>query len=61
MCILQLHGQGLSLQAISEVLNRQGVLTPAGRPHWSKSSVDRLLHARYVQEIATRQGCAPIL
>jgi Recombinase len=55
MCILQLHGQGLSLQAISEVLNREGVLTPAGRPLWSKSSVDRLLHTRYVQEIATRQ------
>jgi Recombinase len=51
--ILQLHRQGLSLQAISEVLNREGVPTPTGRPRWSKSYVDRLLHTRYVQDIAT--------
>jgi hypothetical protein len=53
ICILQLHRQGLSLQAMSEVLNQGGVATPTGRPHWSKSSVDRLLHTRYVQDIAT--------
>lgn len=50
--ILRMHRQGLSLQAIADVLNLDGVPTPTGRPHWSKSSVDRLLHTRYVQDIA---------
>jgi len=49
--IIQLHRRGLSLERISAVLNAEGIPTPPGRPQWSKSHVDRLLHARYVQEI----------
>jgi hypothetical protein len=49
--IIQLHRRGLSLERISAVLNAEGIPTPLGRPRWSKSHVDRLLHARYVQEI----------
>ena len=43
--------QGMSLREISYVLNAEGVLTPAGRTHWLKSYVDRVLHTHYVQEI----------
>jgi len=49
--VIELRGQGLSYRAISVVLNREGVPTPAGKSVWSKSYVDRLLHARYVTEL----------
>jgi len=53
-----LQRQGLSYSAISEVLNRDGVLTPAGRPVWHKSYVDRLLHTQYAREILEEWGHA---
>jgi hypothetical protein len=49
--VIALRCQGLSLEAISVVLNREGILTPAGRPVWQKSHVDRLLHTRYAMEL----------
>ena len=48
--MVRLRLQGLSLAAISAVLNTDGVLTPNSRPRWTKSHVDRLLHTRYAQE-----------
>jgi len=49
--IVELRRQGLSYAEISAKLNRAGVPTPAGRPVWHKSYVDRLLHTRYAEEI----------
>lgn len=49
--IVQLHLQGWGYQAIGDMLNDEGIPTPLGRPHWSKSYVDRLLHTQYVREI----------
>jgi hypothetical protein len=49
--IIQLHRQGFSYQGISDLLNGGGVPTPLGRSQWSKSSVDRLLHTRYAQDM----------
>ncbi|WP_436757936.1 recombinase family protein [Streptosporangium sp. V21-05] len=56
--VIQLRTQGFSLTEIGEVLNAEGVPTPAGGPRWAKSYVDRLLHTRHAQqEIAMqRQG-----
>ncbi|WP_440072254.1 recombinase family protein [Streptosporangium sp. OZ121] len=47
--------QGFSLMEIGEVLNAEGVPTPAGRARWAKSYVDRLLHTRHVQQEIARQ------
>ena len=49
--VVVLRNQGLSYAEIGKQLNREGVPTPAGRPIWQKSYVDRLLHTRYAQEI----------
>lgn len=49
--VLMLRQRGRSLQAICDVLNAEGVPTPAGGSRWLKSYVDRLLHTRYAQEI----------
>ena len=49
--VAELRRQGLSYAEISLVLNREGIPTPAGRPVWHKSYVDRLLHTRYAREI----------
>ncbi|MEU7942380.1 recombinase family protein [Microbispora bryophytorum] len=49
--VLHLRAQGLSLRAISEVLNTNSVPTPAGRSRWTKSHVDRLLHTRHVRQM----------
>jgi Recombinase len=49
--VVELHRRGLSYAEISVVLNREGIPTPAGRPVWQKSYVDRLLHTRYAQDI----------
>jgi len=49
--IIRLHQQGLSYRAISDVLNREGIPTPAGSAHRQKSHVDRLLHTRYASDI----------
>ncbi|WP_182885771.1 recombinase family protein [Microbispora sp. H10885] len=49
--VLHLRAQGLSLIAISELLNAEGVLTPTGRSRWTKSHVDRLLHTRHAQRM----------
>jgi hypothetical protein len=49
--IVGLHQQGLSLGAITSLLNAEGLATPAGRPRWQRSYVDRLLHTRYAKEI----------
>jgi hypothetical protein len=49
--VVELRRQGLSYCAIGAVLNREGIPTPAGRPVWHKSYVDRLLHTQYAREI----------
>ena len=49
--VVELRRQGLSYTEISVVLNREGIPTPAGRPVWQKSYVDRLLHTQYAREI----------
>jgi len=51
MRIIELRLQGLSYGAISTVLNSERIPTPAGRPVWARSYVDRLLHTRYVMEL----------
>lgn len=56
--VLTLRSQGLSLAAISAALNAEGICTPAGRPTWSKSYVDRLLHTRHVQDLIRRKASA---
>ena len=55
--VIQLRRQGLSLGAISDLLNAERVPTPTGRPRWHKAYVDRLLHTRYVQELIEEMGC----
>lgn len=57
--VVTLRKDGLSYGAISAVLNREGVPTPAGRPVWHKSYVDRLLHTRYASEIREMLDNAP--
>ena len=54
--VVELHRQGLSLGQICAVLNVEGVPTPTGKTRWLKSSVDRLLHTRYAQEIIEKSG-----
>ncbi|WP_198169285.1 recombinase family protein [Herbidospora daliensis] len=49
--VLALRDQGLSLAAISRVLNEEGVRTPAGGRFWQKSHVDRLLHTLHAREL----------
>ena len=48
--VIDLRGQGLSLAAISALLNAENVPTPAGGSTWAKSSVDRLLHTRHARQ-----------
>jgi hypothetical protein len=43
--------QRLSYAQISDVLNAEGIPTPAGRPLWRKEYVDRLLHTKYARDI----------
>jgi hypothetical protein len=57
--VVELRRQGLSYDAISAALNREGVPTPAGRPVWQKSYVNRLLHTRYANEITAVGDTAP--
>lgn len=49
--LVELRRQGLSYEAISDVLNAEGVPTPAGGSIWQRSYVDRLLHTRHVLEL----------
>src|ERR1700761_4752637 len=55
--IIQLRLQGLSYQAISYVLNREGVPTPLVRAKWTKSHVSRLLFARRMRGKHGGVGC----
>jgi hypothetical protein len=48
--VVTLRRDGLSLAQISAAMNTHGVPTPASRPRWTKSCVDRLLHTRHAQE-----------
>lgn len=50
--IIELHWQGFGYQAISDTLNSEGVLTPLGRPRWTKSHVSRLLFTRHMKNRA---------
>jgi hypothetical protein len=54
--VVSLHHQGFSYRAISDILNAEGLSTPAGRPRWQRSYVDRLLHTHYVEEILRAHG-----
>ena len=49
--VIRLRRQRLSYAQISDVLNAEGIPTPAGRPLWRKEYVDRLLHTQYVRAI----------
>ena len=50
--IVRLRTDGLSYAQICTELNAAQILTPMGGARWWKSHVDRLLHTRWVQEIA---------
>jgi hypothetical protein len=56
--IWQLRNSGLSQAQIQSVLNSQGIPTPMGRPHWWKSSVDRVLKTKYMRELEESGGTA---
>lgn len=43
---------GLSYVQICTVLNAARIPTPMGGSRWQKSHVDRLLHTKWVQELA---------
>lgn len=49
--VVRLRQQGFSYGAICNILNAADLPTPAGRPRWQRSYVDRLLHTRYATEI----------
>ena len=55
MRVIHLRAQGLSYAMISAALNAEGVPTPAGKPKWLRSYVDRPLHTRWVKEILASQ------
>lgn len=57
--VIELRRQGLSYNAISRVLNGEGLSTPCGGSRWQRSYVDRLLHTRYVTEIFWAEGEPP--
>jgi hypothetical protein len=50
--IIELRRRGLSYRQIASVLNAEQIPTPMGNSSWLKSHVDRLLHTRWVQELA---------
>ena len=57
--ILRIHDlrrEGLSYAAISNELNADGIPTPAGRPRWYRSYVDRLLHTRHARQVIKAAG-----
>jgi hypothetical protein len=54
--IIHLRRAGLSYEQIASVLNAEQTPTPMGGPRWLKSHVDRLLHTRWVREIADELG-----
>ncbi|MCX4098389.1 hypothetical protein [Nocardia sp. alder85J] len=41
--VVHLHDSGVTAAAIAEVLNADRVPTPAGRPHWTRAHVFRLV------------------
>jgi hypothetical protein len=49
--IVSLRQQGLSYQAIGDLLTTERIPTPMGRSQWSKSHVNRVLHTMYVRDI----------
>jgi Recombinase len=49
--VIHLHAEGLSYERIAMLLNAEGVPMPGGGTHWLKSSVDRLLHTRYAEQL----------
>lgn len=58
--VVELRRLGLSYADISAELNRKGIPTPAGRPVWRKSYVDRLLHTRFAREIWDQSASTPL-
>jgi len=42
----------LTLHAICDTLNAEGVPTPSGGPRWWRSHVSRLLHTRGAREVS---------
>jgi hypothetical protein len=49
--IIEMRRSGLSYAGISATLNASQVPTPAGGSRWRKSTVDRVLHTRYAEQI----------
>lgn len=49
--ILTLTDQGYSLRQIAELLNGEGVPTPAGRFRWYKSMVERTTKTLFARDI----------
>ena len=45
--VVRLKLSGLSLAAISDHLNTEGLVTALSQTRWQKSYVDRLLHTRH--------------
>jgi hypothetical protein len=49
--IVDMHLQEIGYGTIAAALNSEGVPTPAGKPRWLRSHVDRVLHTRYAAEV----------
>ncbi|WP_096285324.1 recombinase family protein [Mycobacterium ahvazicum] len=49
--VVAMRNEGLTYQSICDVLNEEGVPTPAGGSRWWRSHVSRLLHTRSAQEL----------
>jgi hypothetical protein len=50
--MIQMRRAGMTYEAISDVLNAEGVPMPCGGSRWLKSSIDRILHSRYATRLA---------
>ena len=50
--VVAMRKKGLTLQAICDTLNAEGVPTPSGGPRWWRSHVSRLLHTRGAREMS---------
>lgn len=57
--VAELRARGYSCQEIADVLNDEGLPTPARRAPWSKSHVYRVLSTRYIQELSSQTAPPP--
>ncbi|MCV7164996.1 recombinase family protein [Mycobacterium stomatepiae] len=53
-----MRNEGFTYQRICDVLNEEGVPTPAGGPRWWRSHVWRLIHTRSAVELTSASRAA---